>query len=251
MPARTTTPTPARASYELPGDVVSDVRRNFTGTAHARERLVVTLSKAAEAYDRHRYEEALRLARNVSDAVPSVAPVRELAGLSAYRAGRWAMARAHLRAHFELTEDPEHLPLIMDCERALRRYRGVERVFEEVAAHDPTPDVLAEARIVMAGAWADQGKFPEALELLQRAGGSRVLRNPAFRHVRLWYALGDVLDRAGDTAGAREMFTRVVRADPEAYDAADRLAELGSPSPRKNRPRRSAPTSTKRRVEGS
>ena len=93
-----------------------------------------TLTRAAEAYDRKRYEEALRLGRTVADATPGVAAVRELTGLAAYRAERWAMAKIHLRAYFTISEDPEHLPLVMDADRANHRYRAVEKTFEEVLA---------------------------------------------------------------------------------------------------------------------
>ncbi|MDE3065769.1 MAG: tetratricopeptide repeat protein [Acidobacteriota bacterium] len=236
---------PERAPYALPGEIAADVRKAFIGTTYMREKMVTTLTRAAEAYDRHRYEEALRHARTVADAVPGVAPVRELAGLAAYRAERWAMAKSNLVAHFELTGDPEHLPLVMDCDRANRRFRAVERVFAQVGEAEPTADVLTEARIVMAGALADQGKYAEAVDLLVRAGGTKQLRNPAFRHVRLWYALGDVFDRAGDPTSARELFARVVAADPDAYDARERLGDLG-PVARKYRPRRKTPVSKKK-----
>lgn len=236
----------ARAAYALPGDVAAEVRKAFLGTAYMREKMVATLTRAAEAYDRHRYEEALRLGRIVADAVPGVAPVRELAGLAAYRAERWAMAKAHLRVHFSITGDPEHLPLVMDADRALRRYRAVEKTFEELTEAEPTAEVLAEARIVLAATWADQRRFDEAIELLVRAGAAKPLRNPSFRHLRLWYALADVYDRAGDATAARELFARVVAAEPDAYDAAERLAELGAVGARKNRKRRTAPISKKR-----
>ena len=74
--------------YALPGDVQAEVRKAFEGTTYQREKMVTFLTRAAEAYDRHRYEEALRLAKTVADATPGVAPVRELAGLAAYRAER-------------------------------------------------------------------------------------------------------------------------------------------------------------------
>jgi hypothetical protein len=65
--------------------------------------------------------------------------------------------------------------------------------------------------------------------------------------VRLWYALGDVLDRAGDIPGAREMFGRVIATDPEAYDAMSRLNELGGiPRVQKNRKKRTTPVSKKK-----
>jgi hypothetical protein len=74
-----------------------------------------------------------------------------------------------------------------------------------------------------------------------------MLRNPAYRHVRLWYALADIFDRSGDQVSARELFARVVVADPDAYDAKDRLSELGAaPAPRKNRKRRTTSVSKKK-----
>jgi hypothetical protein len=88
--------------------------------------------------------------------------------------------------------------------------------------------------------------YTEAIELLTRAGGTKQLRNPSFRHVRLWYALADIYDRAGDVVSARELFARVVIAEPEAYDANARLAELGASAPRKNRKRRTTPVSKKK-----
>ncbi|HUY42627.1 MAG TPA: hypothetical protein VMU98_02555 [Acidimicrobiales bacterium] len=236
----------SRAPYALPGDVAAEVRRVFLGTAYMREKTVFTLTKAAEAYDRHRYEEALRLGRSVADAVPGVASVRELTGLAAYRAERWAMSKVHLRAHFTITGDPEHLPLVMDAERAVRHYRAVEKIFAELQESEPTAEVLAEGRIVMAEAWADQRLFEPAIELLTKAGATKLLRNPGYRHLRLWYALGDVYDRAGDLVGARELFARVVLAEPDAYDAKERLVELGASAPRKNRKRRTTPVSKKR-----
>ncbi len=235
-----------RAKYALPGDIAAEVRKAYVGTAYMREKMVLTLTRAAEAYDRHRYEEALRLGRVVSDAVPGVAPVRELTGLAAYRAERWAMAKVHLRANFAITGDPEHLPLVMDADRANHRYRAVEKTYRELTESEPTAEVLAEARIVLAATWADQRRYDEAVELLTKAGAAKALRNPSFRHVRLWYALADVYDRAGDTAAARELFARVVAAEPDAYDAAQRLGELGFSASPKNRKRRTAPTSKKR-----
>ncbi|MHB2028003.1 MAG: tetratricopeptide repeat protein, partial [Acidimicrobiales bacterium] len=167
-------------------------------------------------------------------------------GLAAYRAERWAMAKIHLRAHFTISGSPEHLPLVMDADRANHRYRAVEKTFDELSESEPTAEVLAEGRIVLASTWADQRRYDEALELLTRAGAAKNLRNPSYRHVRLWYALGDIYDRAGDPTSARELFSRVVIAEPDAYDASERLRELGASSPSKNRKRRTAPTSKKK-----
>jgi tetratricopeptide (TPR) repeat protein len=236
-----------KVKYALPGDVAADVRKAFIGTSYMREKMVITLTKAAEGYDRKRYEEALRLGRIVADAVPGVAAVRELTGLAAYRAERWNMAKIHLMAHFTITGDPEHLPLVMDCDRANRRFRAVEKTYQEIEGAEATADTLVEARIVLASTLADQKKYTEAIDILVRAGGTKMLHNPAYRHVRLWYALADIFDRSGDQVSARELFARVVVADPDAYDAKDRLSELGAaPAPRKNRKRRTTSVSKKK-----
>ncbi len=243
-------PTPKakpKVKYALPGDVAAEVRRAFVGTSYQREKMVITLTKAAEGYDRKRWEEALRLGRIVSDATPGVAAVRELTGLAAYRAERWTMARIHLKAHFAISGDPEHLPLVMDCDRANHKYRAVAKTYEELEEAEPTADTIAEGRIVMASTLADQQKYTEAIDLLVRAGGTKMLKNPAYRHVRLWYALADIFDRSGDQVSARELFARVVLADPDAYDAKDRLVELGAVATMpKNRKRRTTPVSKKK-----
>ena len=98
----------------------------------------------------------------------------------------------------------------------------------------------------MAASLADQRMFTEAIELLTRAGATKQLRNPSYRHIRMWYALADVFDRAGDTTSARELFARVVIAEPDAYDSRARLDELGDTTPRKNRKRRTTPVSKKK-----
>lgn len=234
--------------YVLPADIAAEIRRSFTGSAYQRERLVSFMTDAAQAYDRHRYEEALRLAKNVALSVPTVAAAQELAGLAAYRAERFAMARKFLRSSFDITGDGQHLPLVMDCERAALRYSLVRRTFDQLMESEPTPDVAAEGRIVLASTLADQSKFTDAIEILSAGGAMKSLRNPSGRHLRLWYALGDVYDKAGDAAMARELFARVVSVDPEAYDAFQRLEELGGTTVRKNRKKKTAPVSKKKNV---
>jgi len=234
-----------RIRYSLPTDIAAEVRKAFVGTAYQREKMVAFLARAAEAYDRNRFEEALRLGRTVADAVPGVAPVRELTGLAAYRVERWPVAKTNLRAYFDLTGDPQHLPLVMDCERAGRRYRAVPKTFALLEEHEPSPEVLAEGRIVLAATLADQHEYAQAIDVLVKAGALKNLRNPSYRHVRLWYALGDLYDRAGDQSAAREMFARVVRADPDAYDAARRLGDIGAVAVAKNRKKRTVPVSKK------
>ncbi len=240
-PSRTTKP-----PRPLPPEVAAEIRRAAdVATTHHREVLVSRVEEAAAAYERGRYQEAARIAKAVSNEVPGVAAVREIAGLGAYRSGRWREAVRQLYAHRQLSGEIEHVPALMDCRRALGQWRRVGELWSDLRHHSPGPDVLAEARIVAAGSLADQHRLDEAIAVLAGSGAARPLRNPSDRHLRQWYALADLYERAGDLPQARELFLRVSRADPEAYDVADRLRALGPPRPRKNRKRPASPVSKK------
>ena len=168
-----------------------------------------------------------------------MAAVRELAGLAAYRSGRWRDAARHLQAFGALSDSTEHLPVLMDCQRALRKPKKVAELWGELRQSSPDPDVLAEGRIVAAASLAETGDLKGAIAMLATAGATKSLRNPSDRHVRQWYLLADLYERAGDVPQAREYFERILRADPEAYDVADRLRGLGAE--RRARPKRAGP----------
>jgi tetratricopeptide (TPR) repeat protein len=244
VPARRPGGRPARAEAAaerrplLPADVATEIRRAAdTATARRKEVLVGRMERAVQAYERARYTEAARLGNELVREVPGVAAVRRLAGFASYRLGRWRDASRHLHAYTELTGDPDALPALMDCERALGRHRQVSALWAELRHRSPEPEVLAEARIVAAGSLADRGQLADAIALLVAAGTGRSLRNPSDRHVRQWYALGDLYERAGDVPRARDLFGRVANVDPEAYDIAARLEALGRPARRRRRPR--------------
>jgi tetratricopeptide (TPR) repeat protein len=152
--------------------------------------------------------------------------VRELAGLALYGTGRWAEAAKELEAFRRLTGSVEQHPVLADAYRALKRYRAVQRLWEELRDASPSAALVTEGRIVAAGARADQGDLRGALRLLEQ-GRVRPSRQPAAHHLRLWYALADLSERVGDAPRARELFARVVAADPSMADAAERLAGLG------------------------
>jgi tetratricopeptide (TPR) repeat protein len=212
----------------LPPEIAAEIRKaaDVATVAH-RERLVERAESAYGAYDRGRYQDALRAIKPVVEETPSVAAVRELTGLAAYRTGKWRDAVRHLTAFATLTDSNEHLPVLMDCQRALRKPKRVADLWNELRQSSPEPDVLAEGRIVAAASLAESGDLQSAITMLSASGASKALRNPSNRHVRQWYLLADLYERAGDVPKARELFERVIRVDREAYDVADRLANLG------------------------
>ena len=226
----------AAAEPELPGDVVTELTAAVGPDDAAR--IGERMAAAARAYERDRYPEALRITKGIVDLVPESAAARELHGLVCYRLGRWAQAISHLDVARAIGDDDvSQIPVLMDCHRALRRHRRVKVLFEELRAASPAADVLAEGRMVLASDLADQGRLNEAVEVLVAAGAARSLRHPGTRHLRQWYVLADLYERAGDAAHARELFGRVAAADPELADAAERYAVLG------RRPRHRAPAS--------
>ncbi len=102
----------------------------------------------------------------------------------------------------------------------------MEALFNELRQGSPDPEVLSEGRLVLAGTRADGGDLTGAVTLLVEAGAGRLVRNPAERHLRQWYVLGDLMERSGDLPKARELFLRISAVDPDAYDvsAAARVA---------------------------
>jgi hypothetical protein len=51
-------------------------------------------------------------------------------------------------------------------------------------------------------------------------------KRPKAHHLRLWYALADLYERAGELPRARELFERIRRHEPDFVDVAERLSSL-------------------------
>lgn len=183
------------------------------------------LAEAARAFDREQYSEARRILGPLAAEAPDVAAVRELLGLTYYRLGRWKEASRHLQAFGDLTGSCEQHPVLADCQRALGRWAAVDELWAELKEASPGAALVAEGRIVAAGALADQGRLRDALALLE--AGRRTPKRVQVHHLRLAYALADLLERAGDLPRARELLAWIVAVDPAFADAAERRAALG------------------------
>lgn len=184
------------------------------------------LGQAADAFERDHLADALRILRPLSKDAPNVAAVRELTGLALYGTGQWAAAAKELEAFRRLGESVEQHPVLADCYRALGSYPAVNELWEELREASPGAALVTEGRIVAAGALADQGDVLGAIRLIEK-GPVRPTRATGLHHARLWYALADLYERAGDTPKARELFGRVVAVQPGLADAAERLHALG------------------------
>jgi tetratricopeptide (TPR) repeat protein len=187
--------------------------------------LLERLMGAATAYGQDRDREALNLVRPVRDAVPSAPSARELCGLAQYRLGNYRAAAKELEAFIALTDSVEQHPVLMDCYRAQRRWKRVDELWAELAEASPSSELVIEGRIVEAGSLADRGQLDDAIALLGRKGGDVKRAKP--HHLRLWYALADLEERAGNLARARELFSRVRAHEADFADVQSRCATLG------------------------
>ena len=225
-----------RRGHRTPTEVRGDIATSASGRLRAQ--IERRIGEAAAAYERDRYQDALRILRSLPTEATNVAAVRELRGLTFYRIGRWKESLRELRAFSELTGSVDQHPVIADAERALGHHDRVAEIWSEIRRSGTSSDVLAEGRIVMAGSLADRGLVKDAIALLGPATLRKVTK-PHERHIRQWYLLGDLYERTGDVPRAREMFQRVVDADPETSDAVERLSALSAPSRRRvTKPRR-------------
>ncbi|MET0627785.1 MAG: hypothetical protein ABW033_04950 [Acidimicrobiia bacterium] len=225
----------SRTTRRAPADAPSKRRRRRSGPTDVDveirrlagrngDKFVRLLMDAADAFANDRERDALRIMRPLREQLPDSPSVRELVGLCQYRIGNYAAATKELEAYAELSGSVDQNPVLMDCYRAQRRWRKVDDAWRDLADVSPNAEAVAEGRIVYAGALADQGKLSQALLILRKRAGS--VSNPKEHHLRLWYALADLEDRAGNHAVARDLFDRVRRADASYADVAERLATL-------------------------
>ena len=114
--------------------------------------------------------------------------------------------------------------LACDAGRPVALDTLVERLWDELREASPGGELVAEGRIVMAGAMADRGDVRGAIALLEKARTD--VKRPRLHHLRLWYALADLYERAGEIPHARELFRRVLRHDRDFADVAERLSGL-------------------------
>ena len=215
-----------RSDRPLPADVARDVEKGVGArqTRSAEERL----QKAIDAFEHERYDEASRLLQVLSRQLPRMALVHEMSGLCAYRQAKWRTVVNELEATRVL--DPARLtvlPVLADAYRALRRWTKVRDIWNEIKELSPHPAVLAEARIVAAGALADQSKLPEAVAMFDSV--LSVPKRVQDYHLRQWYMAADLHDRSGNVVEARRLFARVMQYDPDFVDVSERLDHIGPP----------------------
>jgi len=216
-------PGSSSSTVEIEDEVKLELNRSV-GAVRA-PRLEQRLADATRAFSAERYGDAARILRKLVEEAPRVAAARELYGLTLYRQGKWKPAIKELEAFRLLTGSAEQHPVLADSYRAIGNRAMVDELWEDLRSQSPSAELVIEGRIVVAGTYADTGDLSGAIRLLEQ--GWRMPKRPQEHHLRRAYALADLYERAGDVARARELFSRLVAADPEFGDARIRLRNVG------------------------
>ena len=132
---------------------------------------------------------------------------------------------SELRAARRITGEPDHVPVMADCERALGRPDRALLMAQDPQTSELDAAAQIELLIVVSGARRDLGQADAAVLALQ----VRALDAPASRPwaARLRYAYAAALLDADRPEQARHWFALSAEADPNGEtDATDRLLEL-------------------------
>ena len=203
--------------------MIEDVRGAAGGKGN---RAVELLERAVGSLEAGRLVDAERAASEAKALAPRSGAVREILGLALYQRGRFRQALRELQAYRRLTGRLDQNHLIADSHRAVGASDKAVVVARE--ALDPSTRLPAEARaeaaIVAGAALADLGRYEEALTLLRRYDRGEGAARPS--DLRVWYVIGDVLERAGRPKDAARVFRRILDHDAGAFDVAERLSRL-------------------------
>lgn len=174
--------------------------------------------------DRGRPGEAVELAAQAKGLASRSAAVREALGMALYQSERFREALRELQTYRRISGRADQNHLIADCHRALGSPEKAVALAQEALAAPIPEEARAEAAVVAGAALADAGRFDEAVGILRRFRTDPDTARPY--DLRIWYVLGDVLERAGRRGEAAREFRRILRHEPDAFDTAERLAAL-------------------------
>ena len=205
------------AGSQLPKWIQEEVTR--TTRKERRAAVLQSLEAAADAFADARYGKAAEHAERAKKASSSNATIREILALSLYRMGRWEPALQELRTFRRIAGETTHMPVEMDCLRALDRPADVEKVWEELKHLGGRPDTFREARVVYGSFLLDAGRARDAW---QAVNPKRLGEHPHESELRQWYVAARVAAHLGDAASAAKILHAITSADP-AFPGLDEL----------------------------
>lgn len=128
------------------------------------------VSKHLVMVGRYLYDDpsfALEHARYAVSRAGRVAAVREAAAVAAYENEEFHEALKEFRTYRRITGDDVHLPLMVDCERAMGKLDKALELATSEAAENLDTSAKVELAIVVAGIRRDQGDLEGSLKALE------------------------------------------------------------------------------------
>lgn len=213
---------PAVPSSSGAHDLPAEVAREIDQVAHfgRGQNVKRVVAEASRAFDAGSFDETIAMLGEAKTQAPRSVFVRELLGLAYYNLGRWREATRELAAYRRLSGERDQDPSLADAERALGRPEKAIELLEDLDPSEVGAEVYTEGLIVRAGALRDLGRASEAVEVLRK--GPVRPRQVIDRHLRLWYALAEALEEAGERREARSWWDAIYAEDPGFFDVASR-----------------------------
>lgn len=205
------------ASGQLPKWVKEEIQRSTP--KDRREPALKELSSAVDNYADDRFAAALPHLRKAKTLAPRSSTVRELLGLSAYRTNNWDEALRELRTFRRLTGDLIHMPIEMDCLRAMGKKADVTKTWERIREHDISATIDHESRVVYASFLLDEGRPRDAWAVIKPG---RLVASPAPGELRRWFVAARVALAAGDKDAAGRLVAALDEQDLD-FEGMDQL----------------------------
>jgi predicted Zn-dependent protease len=207
------------AGAQLPRWVQEEVNRSTR--KERRQAVLQYLEAAAEAFADAKYGKAAQRAEQAKKASSSNATIREILGLSYYRLGRWKDALKELRGFRRIAGETTHMPVEMDCLRALERSHDVEKVWAQLHDLGGRRDTMREGRVVYGSYLLDAGRLDEAWKVINP---KKIHKEADESSLRQWYVAARVAARLGDNSSARQLVSAITTADP-GFPGLDQLEQ--------------------------
>ena len=205
------------AGGDLPRWIREEIQ--LTTPKDRREAAIEALSRGAAHYAADRYSKAVNDLRRAKDLTSSAATVRELLGLALYQTESWTEALRELRAYRRLAGDTTHMPVELDCLRALGRSEDVHKTWRLFLDLGGAPLTDAEARVVYGSFLLDQHQPREAWDVTRP---NRITKDPRPYELRLWFVAARAAAEIGDKETARQLRDGIRASQPD-FDGLDQL----------------------------
>ena len=206
-------------SGQLPKWVTEEIQRSTP--KDRRDPALKELSSGIDQFADERYNAALPHLRKAKKLSPRSSVVRELLGLSAYRAGKWEEGLQELRTFRRITGDLIHMPVELDCLRALDRKADVTKEWERLQSHDVSRTIDHEARVVYASFLLDEGRTRDAGAIIKPG---RLVAQPARGELRRWFVAARVALAADDKEAAGKLVSALEDHDVD-FEGVDELRQ--------------------------